>query len=359
MAIETPDENKLITTAEPATETVQVLEPVVPKKQDTTLLAKLRKKWKWLVPLTIILLAIILFAPIVPAPVPPASELRPIYGVSEGTHFNSSQALIDQAVAELGGQVRVATINGTVGLDKDGYAVYKLPSYKLATQEFSTMPLGGKGIAYTGDPSQSEVNYTKLVQFFTVNNFRKTISADGGNAHISEKTVVPFVSYAVYESKEMLCAIWRADISQISTGTQLVSIGCAEKASYEKAATSVVPFYKAYIKAGGKHDKNLVFGLPDIANGSDTYKRATLYQEDGHGSTGVDIVSAAFIGLYYQTPNSSDWTYFGEKNAKTGELTQCSAYDTAALKKAFKGFECYDKASQKNSVVQTPASPAV
>lgn len=306
-----------------------------------------RKHWKWLVPLVavfvIALIGLLVFALLPKSTIPPASELKPVYGLGNPTKFASSQALVDQSTSGLDGQVRTAATNtSNGGLDKDGNLLYSLLIYKLADREFSNLPVSGTGIAYTGDAAQSEINYTKLVQFFTSNNFRQDVSP-ASTANYSPTVVVPLLSYTIYSSDDMSCVIWRADISQVTAGTQLTSIGCADRESYVKAADAITPFYEAYKTSPGSRSDNIIFGTPvvtDVANG---YKKATVFQEDG---------SESFTGLYYQTPSNKDWKWFGSTRTQTGEYVSCTSFNTAELKTVFRGVACYNDTAKKNSTVQ-------
>ncbi|MDQ5982484.1 MAG: hypothetical protein QG549_481, partial [Patescibacteria group bacterium] len=294
--------------------------------------------------IAIVAIALTLSTLFVPSKIPSTSELVPLYSLSDAKKFKSPKDLIDSASEGLHGEVRLATSETIVGLDDDGYAVYKLPAYTVPGKKFSNYPVKGAGIALTGDASQSESNYDKLIQFFTVNSFKRVMSNKGGNTNFSDNTEVPLLYSAIYKSKDIFCTVWRADISKVKPATQMTSVGCADTDSYITASSSIDPFYVAYSKDRERNVEGLVFGTPFIANSADEYRRATLFQETTD--------STSFIGLYYQTPNSSTWNYFGRETTKSGELTACSAYTAPEIKKAFKGLECYDTTAKKNTTVQ-------
>lgn len=283
---------------------------------------------------------------------PDINTLQPVYGIDDATKFDSPRALVEKASADLGGIVRLATVNNYVGVDEQGITVYKLPYYAVSGNPFKNLPYGGNGIAYKGDASQSEINYTKLFNFFKLNNFKVLTSVVNEESFITESAKATFTNYAVYESKEMVCAIWQADVSSILTpGDNLVSVGCADVANYRVAANDLRPLYDSYIKAYPKHSNNILLGSPEVYNGAGGYKYALLYQEDASGPSSPAVSN--FVGLYYQAPNSSKWTYFNSQTAASdGKPLQCSAYNTPELKKAFSGNSCYDDVARKNATVQ-------
>lgn len=312
------------------------------------ILVRVKKNWKLLVPLSLLLLIVLLFVPILPTAVNKNTKLYPVYGLEEATKFEGPQNLVTTATADLGGQVQLAKTNRMVGLDENGYAVYKLPAYQVAGKNFSNYPEEGYGIAYTGDSSQSDVNFNKLVDFFRKNNFESTSIEEGGSTNLTDSTKFPLISSVSFKSDDIFCMVWRADISEITAGTQLVSIGCANKTSYEKAAESIVPFYDAYTKSKGKNSETLVLGVPYIFDGTNNHQRATLYQE----STSDNASTTSFMGIYYRTSDKDNWTYFTKESAE-GKLTvQCSSYNTSALKMAFSGFDCYNDQTKQPSTVQ-------
>ena len=324
-------------------------------KGDTTFLSKLKKKWQFIVAGVVVLLIALLFAPIYPKQLPKVSELQPIKidDVSIATKFDSTQALVQKSIQDLGGMVREATENdGSYGLDTNGLAVYKLPYHALNGDKFSVQPTEAYGIAFDGDLDQSDVNYQKLVTFFDTNNFVQLASKDGQKAYIAENKNVKFVSYAVYVSSEQLCAIWRANTTVVAQNNQRVSIGCATLANYENAADAVAPFYDAYSKTSGKHDSTLVFGAPETSKGANGYQRAALYQEDSRGVDQANSGKYAFQAIYYKAPNSKSWQYFDRVSIDTDEIIECSKVNTDVLRQAFSGLSCYDKAANKNSTIE-------
>lgn len=324
-------------------------------KEDKKLLQKLKKKWPFIVAGVVVLLIALLFAPIYPKQLPKVSELQPIKlnDVSLATKFESSKALVQKSIQDLGGMVKEATENdGSYGLDANGLAVYKLPYHTLKGKQFSVQPTEAYGIAFDGDIDQSDVNYQKLVTFFDTNNFVQLASKDGQKAYIGEDKAVNFVSYAVYVSSEQLCAIWRANTTVIAENNQRVSVGCATQVNYENAANAVAPFYDTYSKTDGKHDSTLVFGAPDIYQGANGYRRAFLYQEDSLGADQANSGKYTFQAIYYQVPNSKAWKYFGRVADDTDELIECSKVNTDVLRQSFNGLYCFDKAANKNLTIQ-------
>lgn len=354
MAIDTNNDNNQSAphqdSANQVNEVSQVNAAVSTQKSPKT---KLKHKWLWVTIVSIICIAGATYAyfyltTIVLVETPDLSKFQPIYGVDDATKYESPQSLIDAASADLDGIVSVPTVNNYVGLDNQGVAVYKLPYYASTDMSFKNLPSKGNGIAFKGDTSQSEVNYTKLLNFFNQNNFKPIVTVGEEESYIAQDIKATFLNYAVYESNEMVCSIWQADVSSISTpGTNLVSVGCADKANYSLAANDIEPYYDSYIKSSGNHE-NLFFGPPNSADGTDGYMRTDIYQED----SGTDANGKSFVGLYYKTPGSNAWTYFGQHGAKSNQLASCSDFNTTELKKAFAGYDCYDATAQKNATVQ-------
>ena len=316
-----------------------------------------KKKWLIVAIVSVVGVAVIAYAylyltTLVFVKRPDVNTLQPVYGIEVATKFESPRALVEKASADLGGIVRLATVNGYVGLDEQGVDVYKLPYYAVSGSPFKNLPSEGSGVAYKGDSSQSEINYTKLFNFFKLNNFKILTSTINEESFITNSAKVPFTNYAVYESKEMVCSIWQADVSSILTpGDNLVSVGCADVANYKTAADDLSPFYDSYAKANPKHSDNILLGSPEVFNSTGGYKFATLYQEDERGPSSP--AASNFIGLYYQAPGSSKWKFFNSQSAASdGKPLQCSAYNTPELKKAFSGNSCYDDAARKNATVQ-------
>ncbi len=271
---------------------------------------------------------------------------------SSTTHFSSATDLISQATAsEIKGDVLDPAKNTNQGgISAEGFTTYSLPSYKVANNNYENFPTEGTGQGYITNSVAADQNYKQFIQFFKDNHFTK-LSTASGSGPISIYDDVNFVSYAVYGSVEMLCAIWHVDASATALKQHVTSIGCASKDSYTKAADIIKPFYESYTK-NDKARKNLVFSVPTISNGKDGYKNAFVYIEDGTGDIPdlEDKTVPSMNGYYYMQPGNGTWTFFAALD--TRKSIYCSAFDTPVLQKAFNGVDCI------NSTTDTPSSIA-
>ncbi|MDB5176343.1 MAG: hypothetical protein JWN75_11 [Candidatus Saccharibacteria bacterium] len=265
-------------------------------------------------------------------------------GYATATKFESAKKLIDQVNPNLkGGVVQVAEATGFGGKTADGFGAYSVPVYKVGDRKYSNLPGATTGASYKGSSTEAASNYTALTTFFKKNNFKQLTSGKdtkGINQWFSSE--LQYVSYATYESSNLLCMIWHVDATPTSVKNHVTSVGCADKSSYEAAAKELDQYYTAYAK-GTTGGSEVVLGMPMVSLGADnTYINAVVYQED------PDQLDTQFQGLYYKTNGQKEWTYF------TGAygLLSCTEYNTDVLKKAFKGFSCYVDASKSYSTVQ-------
>lgn len=239
----------------------------------------------------------------------------------------------------LTGQVLDTVISsGIGGKTADGYGTYGVPAYKVGNRSYVNLPAQSTGVGYKGDSTVESTNYQALVDFFKANKFKLVSSGTDTNGPLNwSDNTVNFVSYATYESSNLLCMIWHVDASPTPVAAHIASLGCADKSSYETAANVLDPFYAAYNGGDIKAGKDTTFGFPTISSGADGYQNAVVLQQDPNQLDGQQAEV-----LYYKAPNKTTWNYF--MNTR-GELS-CAAYSTDTLKKAFKGLPCDDATTQ-------------
>jgi hypothetical protein len=315
---------------------------------DTPLpIAKKKSKKKLIISLIVTLLVIgVAVAAVVCYVIPKYATPKVVKddtGYANSTKFESAKKLIQQVTPDLkGGVVEVTQSNGFGGKTADGFGAYSVPVYKVGDRKYSNLPSTSSGASYKGSSVEAAANYTALTTFFKENNFKQLKSGKDTNG-INQwfRAELQYVSYATYESSNLLCMIWHVDATPTAIKNHVTSVGCADKSSYEAAARELDQFYTAYAK-GTTGGQEVVLGMPVGSKGADNYINMTLYQED------PDQLDTQFQGLYYRTTDQTEWTYF------TGAygLLSCSEYNTDTLKKAFKDFDCYNDATKTNATVK-------
>lgn len=265
--------------------------------------------------------------------------------LAAASKFESPQALVDAIEPEFKGSVFTAqSTTGVSAVDSDGIYAYGAPVYKVDGAKFSVLPLTISGFAYKSSAAVAEDNYVALKSFFEQNKFVKKYAAANEPGTVSDTgEAVNYIAYAEYESRDLLCAIRHADATPTKAKAHIVGIGCANKESYSQASQKLQPFYKAYTASGDIYSDNLVFGFLRESTGANGYKYATIYQEDDKQFS-VGEEAKSLTGLYYQMPNKSEWTYFTINTVNS--LPYCASYNSDVLKQAFKGYKCFDEATQ-------------
>lgn len=265
--------------------------------------------------------------------------------LAAATVFESPQALVDEAVPNLKGSVLEPGLSNGVGAyDADGYYIYAAPAYKVPGTDFAVLPLTSTGQGYIGDSERSAANYESLVKFFVDNEFvEKRAESNMLGTVAATEDYVRYERLAEYESSNLLCRIHHVDATPTRLAGHLVSIGCADKASYGDAAKGMKPFYEAYKRSNSDTSADLVFGLQASGNNNE-YAYALLYQEDARQfDTSGEVTS--LTGYYYMAKDDAEWTYVD--TIKTSETPYCSLFAREPLKKAFAGVDCFDDASQQ------------
>ncbi len=311
------------------------------------------KKWLWITAGGIVLLVLIGVSTYLYSVALPTESKKPNLTdeLSAATSFASPEKLVDQAKAGAKGTVMDATkIDGFGGEISDGYGAYGLPPYQIPGEKYATLPTKGVGAGYLGDSIQAGDNYVQFGNFFKANKFKLTDSANPDESFYSLPSGkdIPVTSYAVYESPNIICMIFHVDATSTPLSNHIASMGCADKNDYKPVVRAVEQLYAAYSKEQDKPIEGVIFGSPVGADGADGYKNASVDMEDATQFKDNES-DTRFTGLYYQAPGQKDWTYF---EGAHGALLNCSEYNETALKKAFKGKECYDENTQKDSIVQ-------
>ena len=260
--------------------------------------------------------------------------------------LTTATAAVNSIKAKLvGTPLQTQAVAGMGGKTVEGYAGYTLPVYEVAGKQYETSPSNGKGFGVITTPRISSDNYKDLQTYLTKNHFSvvNTQAGKGIAAFLSQGHNVNVAAYTVYDSTDVRCVTWRLDITNIQADSNVTSVGCADKSDYQKMADVVQPYFEAY----GINDKisNEVYGAPVVADGSDGYKNAVLYQEVVYkdSSAGTDTIK-----VYYYKPVNGDWTYFHLNRGS--EIVNCSTF-TDVYKKAFAGSTCYDTVKQIQSKV--------
>lgn len=299
-------------------------------------------KWPWvlLVAITLVLLTIA-YAFITLQP-----KETVVDPLAAATKFASPQELITTAKPELNGVVLVpAETDGVGAITADGYIIYSAPSYHVADTKFLALPQVSSGTGYVGDSVSVAANYKRLTSFFSANKFRRITERSNTIGAASSAVNATYVSYAEYESSNLVCAIRHVDASQTEVKAHIASLGCASKDSYKSATKVERVFYDVYSSGSAETNDDLVFGMPKIIDNKDGSQNATVYQEDkSQFNEGEDI--KPFYGLYYRESKEGKWQFF--TGMTVDEIINCSSFNTPALKKAFVGVECHDEVTDKD-----------
>ena len=260
--------------------------------------------------------------------------------LSKSTRFASSKALVEIASPELrGATVNIASYDGQGGKTAEGLGAYGIASYTTGGRKYSNLPTNSYGSSYKGDSQQASRNYETLVAFFKKNKFKEISSGTDASGPIAWTSAnIKYISFATYESVNLVCMIWHADATATLFASHVTSLGCADKESYAKAAERLDEFYAAYTKGESDPADRIVLGDPRSGDSNTKgYRVAVVYQED---PSQLDV---QFEGLYLKKPGEKDWTYF---MGSQGWL-DCTEFNTDDFKKAFSGFNCYDKPTDK------------
>lgn len=259
------------------------------------------------------------------------------------TRFESSNKLVSSIKPALrGATVDVAVYDGLGGHTTDGFGAYGVAPYKVGDRKYSNYPGDSSGISYKGSSVVAEKNYEKISDFFKKNKF-KTLTSGKDSYGLNEwfQDDLRYVSYATYESDDIVCMTWHVDASTTVIKDHVTSVGCADKSSYEDAAKSLDQFFAAYTKGESSPAEKIVMGVPSATDGADNYENVVMLMED------PSELDTQFEGLYYRKKDTKEWTYF---TGSYGPL-ECSEYNSDTLKKAFKGFNCYDSQAQAYKTV--------
>ncbi len=265
-------------------------------------------------------------------------------GYASATHFDSAKALVSDVTTDLSGSVVDAVVtSGFGGKTADGFGAYSVPTYKVGDRKYANLPATTSGTSYKGSSVDAASNYTALTDFFKKNKF-KTLSSGKDTTGINEwfSNDLKYISFASYESSNILCMAWHVDASSTAIKQHVTSVGCADKSSYEAAAKELDQFFAAYTKGEDSPTETIVLGVPMGSPGADGYENVTLYQEDP-----IQTEAKVFQGLYYRAKGEKDWTFF----IGSYGLLSCSEYKTDVLKKAFKDFSCYNESTKAYTTV--------
>lgn len=300
------------------------------------------KRRKLLVPLVIVILIIagvvayLVIAQIV------SNQTKKSDGLASSTSFKSPEELVAKAkINAIGQTLETSSSTGLGGLTIDGYGTYGVASYKVGNRHYANLPTKSSGVGYKGDGGVESDNYDLFVSFFDKNKFKLVSSGSNMAGPLSySDEQVNYISYATYESSNMLCMIWHVDATTTPIGKHIASIGCADKVDYSDAAKDLDKYYTAYANDSKKSTEELVIGFPYVEDGASGYKHAVLFMKDPSLLDGKQSE-----GLFYKSPNDSKWHYFTNSHG----ILDCAVYNTAVLRKAFTNLPC-DKGTEQIKV---------
>lgn len=218
--------------------------------------------------------------------------------------------------------------------DGTSYSSYQVSGYKFVTlhkvdkgQFVNFKPTSG----YTLDTVPSDLK-ASLVKIFEESSYSEDTSQPTPAYYASE----PGGAELHYKKDDVRCS---ADITGGSSTPLQVS--CSYIQDFEKDAKALKSFDDAYKAANPKYaDSIYVIGDQGIKDSQTPgYKTANISFGDFNYGDG--------FGTLFYSKNNGPWTYF-----QAGQSTpSCGDFNSADLKAAFKGFDCYDS-SNSNSTVQ-------
>lgn len=171
----------------------------------------------------------------------------------------------------------------------------------------------------------------------------ETVAGDSSVATISNTTTD--MNYYRFTTTGYTCGL--VEITTTATTTPYgidgatISVACSTASEYQKNAELQKPFYAAFITSKN-YSADMTLNLPSVKkSNTNGYNTAQV----GISSDGAFVGGA--VGLFYQTPDNT-WHFF----IGTQQELNCNAYDTADLKKAFAGEQCFDPSTNKQSTLQ-------
>lgn len=195
------------------------------------------------------------------------------------------------------------------------------PPYQVPGYKFRSRYDGGKTISLY-PYSESPIEYSPRKEDSTLREEVAKLYADSGLLK-TESIGIPLEGTGtdIYVGKGVVCSIESPD-SRISS----TYAACGLISEYEIASKQIKPFADALPKV----DDTFIFGVPKITNSvASGYQKAQLDQHYTYGS--------GSLALFYRKIDSA-WVYF--KNSV--QMANCSEYNNADLRSAFRGEPCYD-----------------
>lgn len=217
--------------------------------------------------------------------------------------FENAGQIIDELPNLQGSSLAVATVNETGGRTDDQLNVYTTPYLTVGNRSYSNLPTSHVGKGYVGSEQATAKDYTAVVNFFEKNYFAKAQPQQ--QAAWSSKyngSSVRYISFATYESERSLCLVQHTDASATPLEAHIVSVGCADKSSYEAAAKVLDPFYSAYAKAKSPKSGTVVLGIPIPDSRDLSDREAMVYHFDPRQNNAVP-----FKATYTQEPGKNNW----------------------------------------------------
>lgn len=242
--------------------------------------------------------------------------------------------------SEIKGEVAVvSTITSLGGQTSSGVLVYDFAPYQVPGTAYRVLPATGAGYTVAVDDATAADRALKVADGLLTGKGAMKRTSDSVNdaGGLASQSLAQVASYAIYRSDDALCSLAHL----VSSGEHAVSIGCADIKAYSETARAVQPLADAYAKANpAKIEGTQIFSAPQIADGKEGTKQATLYQRIP-GQTGGAV-------LYYSAKDSSSWQLIGGSFAGT---VPCKVFTTAEQKTAFAGGTCYDESTKKDRAI--------
>lgn len=136
----------------------------------------------------------------------------------------------------------------------------------------------------------------------------------------------------IYTGKGLVCTV-----ESIESQTSANTAACGLLSEYKDAAVKAKPLVDTLPR---KTDQTAVGSLKITDSQTQGYQKATLLIGEAYSGGGA-------AALFYKK-GSGQWAFF----ASTQEIIECSRYNSADLKNAFKGDACYDTAALGETTVQ-------
>lgn len=266
---------------------------------------------------------------------------------SEGTDVTAAapyQEHVAAAFGDIKGEAaQIVSVTSLGGQTDEGTLLYDFAPYQVEGTSFKSLPASGEGtalrVADAGNATSAlQLAHELLTSQGGMTRMSESVKDAGGLVSQNRATVS---SYATYRSNDTICSL----AYLTGSGAHVVSVGCAAISEYKKAADTAKPFVEAFKAANASTDTaKMIFSAPDVTNGADGVRGATLYQRvlDKNDTSGVYV--------YYNPAKDSkaSWQLLG--GAYTSSIP-CQAFKTSEQKAAFATRTCYDESQKRERAI--------